>query len=164
MLEQLGPARRTSGYPVQARNAHSNKVMAKTSDSRGGRPPFKPTARDRKHVEMMVGFGIPEVDIAKCLGISAPTLRKHFRDEIDTGSTKAIAKVGTALFQKAIKGDTSCMIFFLKTRGGWREKQQVEHSGSVQTPIDGLFAAILRSRSGEPKPDVEETTDEAQSD
>jgi len=38
------------------------------------------------------------------------------------GRNKAIADVGNNLIMKAINGDTTAQIFFLKTRAGWREK------------------------------------------
>ena len=59
--------------------------------------------------------------------IDPKTLRRHYRNELDVGHVKAIAKVAESLFRKAM-GDgsqsvTAC-IFWLKTRGGWRESPQ----------------------------------------
>jgi hypothetical protein len=42
--------------------------------------------------------------------------------------TRANASVGGALFNKATKGDTAAMIFWMKTRAGWREKLEVEQT------------------------------------
>jgi hypothetical protein len=39
---------------------------------------------------------------------------------------RANASVGGALFNKATKGDTTAMIFWMKTRAGWREKQEID--------------------------------------
>jgi hypothetical protein len=39
----------------------------------------------------------PETDIAPVAGIAAKTLRKHFRDKLDTGHIKADAKVAAIL-------------------------------------------------------------------
>jgi len=75
----------------------------------------------------MAGYGVPELSIARVVGIDAKTLRKHYRDELDTGQIKATAKVAESLFRKAT-GDGSqsvtAAIFWLKTRGGWRETPQ----------------------------------------
>src|SRR5215208_3202039 len=57
----------------------------------GGRPSFEPTQSQRQMVEAMAG--VPEADIAVVIGIAPKTLRKHFRDELDTGHIKASAKV-----------------------------------------------------------------------
>jgi hypothetical protein len=75
----------------------------------------------------MAGYGVPEADISRVVGIDAKTLRKHYREELDTGHIKATAKVAESLFRKAT-GDGSqsvtAAIFWLKTRGGWRETPQ----------------------------------------
>lgn len=75
----------------------------------------------------MAAYGIPELDIARVLSIDAKTLRKHYRDELDTGHVKATAKVAESLYRKAI-GDghqsVAAAIFWLKTRGRWRETPQ----------------------------------------
>jgi hypothetical protein len=118
---------------------------------KAGRPPFEPTKEQRDRVEAMVGFGIPEEAIAKHIGVSGPTLRKHFRTEIDTGATKMLTSVAGALYRNAMKGNVTAQIFIMKTRGGWSEKQQVELSGAVNTSLDGQFAEILRARSEQSK-------------
>ena len=41
----------------------------------------------------MAAYGIPEIDIAMVVGVDAKTLRKHYRDELDMGETKANAQV-----------------------------------------------------------------------
>ena len=92
-----------------------------------GRRAHQPDQGTRRQVEAMAGFGVPEHAIARVVGIDAKTLRKHYREELDTGQIKATAKVAESLFRKAT-GDGSqsvtAAIFWLKTRGGWRETTQ----------------------------------------
>ena len=80
----------------------------------------------------MAGYGIPETDIARVLGIDPKTLRKHYRDELDTGHIKANAKVAESLFRKAL-GNTpqavTAAIFWLKCRAGWRERPEEGEPG-----------------------------------
>ena len=80
----------------------------------------------------MAGYGVPELAIARVIAIDPKTLRKHYREELDTGQIKATAKVAESLFRKAT-GDGSqsvtAAIFWLKTRGGWREAPQDHHVG-----------------------------------
>lgn len=82
-------------------------------------------------VEAMNAYGIGQEEIAKCLGIDPKTLRKHYREELDTATAKAVAAVGGKLYRKAMNGCTTSMIFFLKTRGKWNTKLEVENSGVV---------------------------------
>jgi hypothetical protein len=75
----------------------------------------------------MAAYGVPEADIARVLAVDAKTLRKHYREELDTGHVKATAKVAEFLFRKATTDGPQCVtaaIFWMKTRGGWRETPQ----------------------------------------
>lgn len=92
-----------------------------------GRRAHKPDPFHRRQVEAMAGFGVAEQNIARVVGIDAKTLRKHYREELDTGQIKATAKVAESLFRKATTDgpqSVTAAIFWLKTRGGWRETPQ----------------------------------------
>ena len=97
------------------------------------KPSFKPTDEERKLVEQMCAVGIPQESICLVVrdGIDDKTLRKHFRRELDISKIKANAKVGGALFNKAMAGDTSAAIFWAKTQMGWKETQQIDTNISV---------------------------------
>ncbi len=108
----------------------------------GGRPPFEPTEKQRGQVEAMVRYGISEAEISRAIGISEPTLRKHFAEEIDTGATKANAQVGEFLFSTIVglsipgrepvtdgRSRVTAAIFWAKTRMKWSEIIKHEHGG-----------------------------------
>lgn len=42
------------------------------------------------------------------------------------GRARAIGAIAQSLITKARSGDTTCMIFYLKTQAGWRETARVE--------------------------------------
>lgn len=94
------------------------------------RPPHEPTKAQRDTVSLHAMVGTSQEDIARVLGIDAKTLRKHYRDELDLALAKANATIGGSLFQKAKNGDTSAQIFWLKTRAGFKEKQEIDHTSS----------------------------------
>jgi hypothetical protein len=102
---------------------------------------FCPSEEQRRTVEAMTSFGVPQVDIARVIGIDGDTLRKHFREEIDTGAAKANAKVGEFLFRQATGqcGDGSAAvtaaIFWAKTRMRWKETRVNEHTGADGKPL-----------------------------
>lgn len=104
-----------------------------------GKPPHEPTAQERKMVESMSAYGIPQEDIAKVIGINRSTLAKHYREELDTATAKANAKVAETLYRQATNVDNprsaTAAIFWLKTRGGWRETVNLDHSGSLSINI-----------------------------
>jgi hypothetical protein len=92
-----------------------------------GRRAHKPDPFHRHQVEAMAGYGVPETDIARVLTIDPKTLRRHYREELDNGQIKAAAKVAEFLFRKATTEGPQCVtaaIFWMKTRGGWRETPQ----------------------------------------
>lgn len=90
-----------------------------------GRPEFIPTDAQRTQVKAMAAYGVPQDDIAKVIGCSAPTLRKHFWQELETAAIEANAKVAQSLFRKAVEGSgkesVTAAIFWLKCRAGWRD-------------------------------------------
>jgi hypothetical protein len=110
-----------------------------------GRPVFQPTEKHRGQVEAMARYGVPQLEIARTIGISLPALHKHFREELDTGSTKANAQVGEFIFSTIIgaqiagrqpvtdgRARVTAAIFWAKTRMGWKET--VRHEGTKDGP------------------------------
>lgn len=95
---------------------------------------YRPNDDDRNTVRTMAAGGIPQERIARCIGggITDKTLRKHFRKELDTSLDTANAVAVSNLFQRVQAGNMTAIIFWLKTRAGWRETDRHEHSG-----IDG---------------------------
>jgi hypothetical protein len=97
-----------------------------------GRRAHRPEPSQRRQVEALAAYGIPEADISGVVGIDPKTLRKHYREELDLGETKANAQVAGFLFNAAKNGNVTAQIFWLKTRAKWRETpMEVKHSGSV---------------------------------
>jgi hypothetical protein len=92
----------------------------------------KPTPEQRKLVQTLSAVGVTFEDIASKLEISSDTLVKHYKKELDTGRIDANATVAQSLFQQAKSGNTTAMMFWLKTRARWKEVTQHEISG-----IDG---------------------------
>ncbi|HUC70398.1 MAG TPA: hypothetical protein VMS01_04320 [Stellaceae bacterium] len=72
-----------------------------------GRPPFKPTAKLRRAVEEMRACGEAQETIARAIGCSDETLRKHFANELATGHAVRRREVIGLLFQSARGGNVS---------------------------------------------------------
>lgn len=90
--------------------------------------PHIPQSNDRETVSKLAAVGIPQKDIATVLGIDAKTLRKHYRNELDKAMTEANAAVAGKLYNAAMAGSVPAMIFWCKTRMGWRETGTLEIS------------------------------------
>jgi len=113
-----------------------------------GRRAHRPDPAQRRQVEAMAAYGIPETDISRVVGVDPKTLRKCYREELDLGETKANAQVAGFLFSAAKSGNVTAQIFWLKTRARWHEvPTELRHSGSIKTPdLDQLSEAELERR------------------
>jgi predicted transcriptional regulator len=90
----------------------------------------EPTEKDRRQVRVLSGMvGATHEEIAAVLGISEPTLRKYYREELDASPTEANAKVAQSLFRQATNPDKPnvvAAIFWMKARAGWRDSDAAE--------------------------------------
>jgi hypothetical protein len=91
---------------------------------------------NKRQVERMAAVGITQEQIAAVIGISQDTLVKYYGDTIRTAAIKANANVGGKLYQTAMNGNVTAMIFWMKTRGGWREVQHIEHQVEMQYVVE----------------------------
>jgi len=79
--------------------------------------------------------------IADFLGMCENTFLQRRKEDprIDEaykkGRSDAMAKVGASLLRQAVNGNTTAQIFYLKTQAGWRDKVEVEHSGSPEITV-----------------------------
>lgn len=87
---------------------------------------------DLRKVEEYAQVCDNEEEIANALGISYSTLQsrkresEEFRIAIKRGKAKANVFVGGKLMEKIKSGDTASIIFYMKSRCGWRETQKIE--------------------------------------
>lgn len=123
------------------------------------RPSFQPTPEQREIVEQLTAFGIAQEDVAKFIKgkngepITERTLRKYFRAELDSGEVKANVKVAKGLFKNATTpteshpgGNPTSQIFWLKTRGGWKEAPKpIELTGQNGGPVEQRTTVINES-------------------
>ncbi|MGV1913849.1 hypothetical protein [Agrobacterium vitis] len=72
-----------------------------------GRSEFEPTDEDREKVRVLKAGGMSNVGIADVVGISEPTLRKHFSSELDRATAKVRAELLMARYRSAMGGNVS---------------------------------------------------------
>ena len=88
-------------------------------------------------------IGLSEEQIAVSLGISPSTITRRKRDDaqfdrtLKAGKQAGVSAVTNALFEGATgdKPNTSAQIFFLKNRGGWRDKTEVDANISADVTV-----------------------------
>ena len=116
--------------------------MSKTK-RKVGRPKFEITEAIMKKAEDYAAKGLTIDQIAAVLGISDATIyeRQHeypdFYDALKRGRGTGIANVTSALYEKAtVDKDNTAMIFYLKNRAGWVDKQETTTTVENRHVID----------------------------
>ena len=97
-------------------------------------------------VKHLSAAGVEQPRIAAAVGCSHPTLRKNYAQELLVSKTEVTAMAQSALFTAIKKGEAWAVCFWLKTREGWREVQNIELSGSVDIGIAAELRAAREAR------------------
>jgi hypothetical protein len=82
-----------------------------------GRPAHLVTVENRQKVMVLAGLGMEAADIALAIGITMPTLRKHYFRELrclDAARLRLKSKAAMALVRKVEAGDTSAIALLFK--------------------------------------------------
>ena len=104
-----------------------------------------PDPASRRQVEAMAGFGMPEVGIARMIGVNAATLQRRYPEELAIGEFKANARVAENLYRRATGEGREAVIaaiFWLKARAGWKETSTHEVGGHNGQPIKIVLTAV----------------------
>lgn len=120
----------------------------------GGRPPIGRSEEIAKAVQLHTLVGTPQPTLAKILGMSTETMTKYYREELDTAKAQANASIAGRLYKKAMDGDTTAMIFWLKTQARWTERIDISNEdGSLQqAPIQqAVLIALSKIHDAEPE-------------
>jgi len=97
-----------------------------------GRPKFEVTKKFWKEAERAMAQGLTREQCAGVLGISPSTFylyqadNSEFSETIKKGEASGIEQVTNALFENAtVERDNVAIIFYLKNRAGWVDKQEI---------------------------------------
>ena len=108
-----------------------------------GRPRFEITPEVCEKVENLSAQGLTVEQISLVLGINKSTMfdkqneYSDFSDALKRGRGKGIANVTNALYQKAtVDKDNTAIIFYLKNRAGWVDKQEIQSTVEQRHIID----------------------------
>jgi len=101
-------------------------------------------------LERLASQGLSNDQIADVLGISRATFYNtknanlDFLDTLKRGKSKGIDEITNALFEKAKKGDTTSMIFYLKNRDSenWRDRHDVHHTQTLEEKREHAYKVL----------------------
>ena len=118
--------------------------------------PSKAVNIDLAQVEALAGFGFTIPDMAAFFRISPSSVSAYakrypkFMEALKNGRARADAAVTKSLYQQAIGGNTTAMIFWLKNRRPdlWRDRHDFEHSGQVDSALTVRVVKTTESGNG----------------
>lgn len=116
---------------------------------RAGQGKKDPEEGDVAKIEAMIGDGCTHIEVARCLNISKDVFyrwRNDFpavREAMELGLAREHKALRGMLIEKAMAGDTACIIFALKTRHQYREAAPVvpESRVHIQITLPGALTA-----------------------
>jgi len=118
---------------IQLTTEKKGQGMAKAkSKNPVGRPKFEVTEEVLARTERAMAQGLTKEQCAGVLGISVSTFQLYqaeyseFSEAIKKGEASGIEQVTNALFENAtVERDNVAIIFYLKNRAGWVDKQEI---------------------------------------
>src|SRR4051812_9036307 len=110
----------------------ASRAPARSPDAapRSGRAPIEVTDAMRADVRRFAEIGTPYAIIARIMGMSVTTLTRRCRAELDAGVEVANARIAMTLFETAMNGNTTAMLWWEKTRAGRREGSAPDPHGA----------------------------------
>ncbi len=123
--------------------------MAKApSDNRGapkgafGNQPHERSDDIARKVQHCISIGLTQEQTASVCGVSVDTLARHYKPDLEFGAAHVNAKIGAKLFEKAMKGDTTALIWWTKARMGWKGTDSLEVPGGLTLRFGADDAAL----------------------
>ncbi len=133
-------------------------MAKKKSKNPVGRPKFEINEEVLQRAERLMAQGLTKEQCARALGVSVSTFQldqaenSEFSEAIKRGEALGIEEVTNALFENAtLERDNTAIIFYLKNRAGWVDKQEhkVETENKVTLDLTRIgvneLAAIERA-------------------
>jgi DNA-binding CsgD family transcriptional regulator len=114
------------------------------------RPEYEVTASGKATVQNLAAMGVSQEEIAECLGITRPTLRKHFKRELAVSRTEVHAMAMASIVKGLKNGDAWATTFYLKCRANWTETQAhrlVDKNGEDRSLLSELDEAVAAAES-----------------
>jgi DNA-binding CsgD family transcriptional regulator len=89
-----------------------------------GRRAYVPTDAEREKVRVLKAGGMSNEAIATAIGISEPTLTKHFSSDIEVGAAKVTAEILMARYNSAKAGNVAAQNRLLELVGAVRAQEK----------------------------------------
>lgn len=92
-------------------------------------------------IQKLRAQGVAIKDICSLVGISERSARKLYKNELAKGKSQANAAIVGRLFELAMQGNVTALIFWAKTQLGWNEKP-TEQGTDIEALKKGIASAF----------------------
>lgn len=106
-----------------------------------GRPLKKHDPAIASEIQRLRSQGVSVKDICSLVEISERSARRIYKSELESGKSQANAAIAGKLFELAMAGNVTALIFWAKTRMGWRENPK-EAGTDIETLKKGIASAF----------------------
>ena len=106
-----------------------------------------PSDETAEQVAVMAACGLSLIEIAKVLKCEPLALKRLYQSEFENGSAMATAKVGGALYARAVLGDTKAAMFWLECRAGWKRQPATPKEAPAEEAKGDVVRRILSALS-----------------
>jgi hypothetical protein len=127
-----------SRNPVKKRTSTPLRMRRKP-----GRPAWEPTEDERRMIRACIASGgFTYEQIAAALRVDKETMVKHCKDDLEAGKSVVNATIDATLAGKAMNGDLGAIVWWDKTRRGYRDTVRNELTGADGGPIDSRSVVV----------------------
>lgn len=117
-------------------------VIVPAHGGRIGNPPHEWSQELADQVRLLAKV-TSQTHAAATLHISESTIIRHYGKEWQEGQAEAVATVGGKLLQKALGGNLTAQIFYLRTKGKGAYSTRVEITGRDGGPVEHDYSSAF---------------------
>ena len=92
----------------------------------------KSTNPESDKIQMLASFGCSIIEIAKYFQMDESTVRKKYREALETGRESLKVKLRQLQWDHAARGNTALLIWLGKQYLGQTDKQEVDHNHQMK--------------------------------
>jgi|LULS01.1.fsa_nt_gb AraC-like DNA-binding protein len=90
---------------------------------------------DPDKVQMLASFGCSIVEIAKYFKMDESTVRKNYKDELETGRESLKVKLRQLQWDHAARGNTALLIWLGKQYLGQTDRKEIDLIGNLESVL-----------------------------
>lgn len=117
---------------------------------KGGQPAHVVDENSKTLVKICSGLGMSQVNISKLLGISDATLRNYYEADLDAGKAHVDQLVFSKFIDNIKAGKEASIMFYLRSRLGWKDTQEVKIEGLPPVVVNINFGTHTETISSQP--------------